>query len=178
MRELSPLRTQPKLKAVKTSLCDTHASRPSDFRVIHFSLMNTHLHLIVEAEDKGALSRGLRALEIRIARRLNRLAGRQGRVFSDRYHARALRTPRQARAALCYVILNARHHRKPNARCAWLDPCSSAASFDGFSRPCALPPGYTEDEPFTATSAPTTWLLRIGWRRHGEISPDEVPGSP
>lgn len=176
-RDLSPLRTKLKLKAVKTSLRDTHDSR-TDFRVVHFSLQNTHLHLIVEAEDKDALSRGLRALQIRVARRLNRLAGREGRVFSDRYHARALATPRETRAALCYVLLNGRHHAAQNRRRAWLDPCSSAANFDGWSRPCALPPGYMEAEPISANARPKTWLLRIGWKKHGEISPDEVPGQP
>jgi len=176
-RELSPLRTKLKLRAVKTSLRDTNDSHTS-FRVVHFSLQNTHLHLIVEAEDKDALSRGLRALQIRIARRLNRHAGRKGRVFSDRYHARALCTPRETRAALAYVLLNGRHHGARDGRAAVLDPCSSAAGFDGWSRPCALPAGYAEAEPIAATAAPKTWLIRIGWKKHGEISPDEVPGKP
>jgi len=177
-RELSPLRTKLKLKEVKTSLRDTCDSR-TDFRVVHFSLQNTHLHLIVEAEDKDALSRGLRALQIRIARRLNRLAGRRGRVFTDRYHARALATPRETRAALAYVLLNGSHHSAHRRRIACLDPCSSAASFDGWSRPCALPPGYVEAAPIAATASPKTWLIRIGWRKYcDEISPDEVPGKP
>jgi REP element-mobilizing transposase RayT len=174
-RELSPLRTKRKLKAVKSSLRDTYASR-NDFRVVHFSLQNTHLHLIVEAQDKGALARGLRALQIRIARRLNHLAQRKGRVFTDRYHARALATPRETRAALCYVLLNGRHHAGRSRSGAWLDPCSSASSFEGWSRPCALPPGYAELEPVVATASPRTWLLRVGWSKHGPISPDEVPG--
>jgi REP element-mobilizing transposase RayT len=176
-RELSPLRTKQKLRAVKTAVRDTRASR-DDFRVVHFSLQNTHLHLIVEAKDKDALSRGLRALEIRIARRLNHLARRKGRVFSDRYHARALVTPRETRAALCYVLLNSRHHAARTRGAVWLDPCSSAASFDGWSRPCPLPPGCRELEPIPVTAAPKTWLLRVGWRKHGEISPDDVPGQP
>ena len=177
-RELSPLRTKLKLKAVKISLRDTHEHR-TNFRVVHFSLQNTHLHLIIEAADKDALSRGLRALQIRIARRLNHIAARKGRVFSDRYHARALVTPRETRAALCYVLLNGRHHAAHNSHEACLDPCSSAASFDGWCRPCALPPGYVENEPFAVTAGPKTWLLRIGWRKHSdEISPDEVPGRP
>jgi REP element-mobilizing transposase RayT len=176
-RVLSPLRTKLKLRAVKTSIRDTGNTR-GDFRVVHFSLQNTHLHLLVEAADKDALSRGLRALQIRIARRLNRLAGRTGRVFGDRYHARALATPRETRHALAYVLLNGRHHSRHGSRAAVLDPCSSAAGFDGWSRPCALPPGYTEAEPITATAPPKTWLLRIGWKKYGEISPDEVPGSP
>ena len=174
-KQLSPLRTKRKLKAVKTSLRDTHTSR-TGFRVVHFSLQNTHLHLIVEAQDKDALARGLRALQIRIARRLNHLAQRKGRVFTDRYHARALATPRETRAALSYVLLNGRHHAERTRGVAWLDPCSSASSFEGWSRPCTLPPGYAEVEPVAVTATAKTWLLRIGWTKHGPISPDEVPG--
>jgi REP element-mobilizing transposase RayT len=173
--ELGSLRTKAKLRAVKTSLRGLHASRDG-FRVVHFSLQSTHLHLVVEADDKQALSRGLRALQIRVARRLNQLAGRTGRVFTDRYHARALKTPREVRVALAYVLLNARHHTaRPGAR-AWLDPCSSGSFFDGWSRPASLPPDFVDDG--RATPSPETWLLQVGWRKHGPISPDEVPGKP
>src|SRR5262249_38948931 len=76
------------------------------------------------------------------------------------------------------LLLNSRHHSGGARRGpAWLDPCSSAARFSGWSRPCVLPPGYTEDEP-TATLGPRCWLLRTGWRKAGEtISPDHVPGA-
>jgi hypothetical protein len=118
-------------------------------------------------------------------------------VFSDRYHAHALRTPRETRAGLRYVLLNGHHHTSHVRRgAAYLDPCSSAASFDGWSRPCALPPGWLPDplqigagqdvrrdsryvkaEPISATVGAKTWLLRVGWRKAGDtISPDEVPG--
>jgi hypothetical protein len=76
------------------------------------------------------------------------------------------------------VLLNGRHHAARSRGPAWLDPCSSASSFTGWCRPCALLPGYKESEPILATADPTTWLLRIGWRRQGALSPDEVPGSP
>jgi REP element-mobilizing transposase RayT len=174
-RELSPLRTKLKLKAVKASLGDTCETR-TNFRVVHFSLQNSHLHLIVEAEDAHALSCGLRALEIRIARRLNRLAGRKGRVFGDRYHARALGSPRETRAAIRYVLLNGRHHASRPGVAAWIDPCSSGAEFDGWSQPCSLPPGYKDSGGIVATASPGTWLLRVGWKRAGLLSPFDVPG--
>jgi REP element-mobilizing transposase RayT len=174
---VGPLRTKLKLRAFKDSVRGLHQSR-SDFRVVHFSLQGSHLHLIVEARDRRALSCGLRALEIRIARRFNRLTERTGRVFSDRYHARPLKTLREVRVALAYVLLNSRHHARHAPRRAWLDPCSSAASFDGWSRPAALPPDHQDDDP-ACTATAETWLLRIGWRRRGEtISPDQVPGRP
>jgi REP element-mobilizing transposase RayT len=59
------------------------------FRLNHFSVQGNHMHLVVEADDKRALARGMHALEIRIALALNRLMGRRrGRVFADRYHSR------------------------------------------------------------------------------------------
>jgi hypothetical protein len=57
----------------------------------------------------------VRGLAIRVARAVNRALGRRGRVFADRYHARALTTPRAVRHALVYVLMNpeapTRRHR-------------------------------------------------------------------
>ena len=74
------------------------------FRLVQYAVQPDHLHLVVEARNKRALSSGAQGLCIRIARRLNRLFHRSGRVFADRYHARPLRTPREVRNALAYVL--------------------------------------------------------------------------
>src|SRR5688572_21520111 len=73
-------------------------------RLIHFSTQSNHIHMIVEAENKKALSRFMAGLKIRIARAINRAMGRSGRVFADRYHPRILRTPTQVRNAIRYVM--------------------------------------------------------------------------
>src|SRR6185369_12105851 len=99
------------------------------FRVVHFSVQENHVHLIVEAEDTKSLSSGVRGLMVRIARRVNRLLRRQGRFWTDRWHGRDLEGPRQVRNALVYVLQNHKKH----ADTAALDPLSSAASFDGFA---------------------------------------------
>ena len=65
-------------------------------RLVEFSVQGNHIHLLAEAEDKRSLARGLQGLCVRIARRLNKWWGRCGAVFADRYHARILRTPREA----------------------------------------------------------------------------------
>ncbi len=110
-------------------------------RLCEFSVQGNHLHLVVEATDRRALSRGMQGLSIRIARGLNRLMGRQGRVLADRYHARILRTPTEVRRALAYVLGNRDVHRsrwgKP--RTGTLDPYSSAAP----EPPVALPDAKT-----------------------------------
>ena len=70
-KDVHPLRTKLKLRALKQALRGTHETR-GDFRVVHFSLQGSHVHLIVEADNKRALWRGIRAVEVRIARRFNR----------------------------------------------------------------------------------------------------------
>jgi len=79
------------------------------FRLVHFSVQRDHLHLLAEAAHRRALSRGVQGLSIRIARAINRRLQRRGKVFADRYHARALKTPRAVRWALRYVLLNVRN---------------------------------------------------------------------
>ena len=121
-------------------------------RVVHYSIQGNHLHLIVEAEGAGSLSRGMQALAIRIARRLNALAGRSGGVFADRYHAHPLSTRRAVANAVRYVLGNFRHHTLERLPSGWRDPLSSAACV-------AAAPGDA-----APVAAPRTWLLRIGWR--------------
>jgi len=80
-------------------------------RLCHFSVQRDHLHLVVEAANREALSRALHALAIRIARAINRVLGRKGRVFADRYHMRILKTPTEVKNALRYVLENRwKHH--------------------------------------------------------------------
>jgi len=139
-------------------------------RIIEYSIQSDHLHLIVESMDAVALARAMKGLSVRIARALNRLLGRRGQVFADRYHHRVLGTPRQVRHALGYVLCNARKHRVAPPRAGWLDPCSSAPSFPGFA-------ALATNESARVTSLPTCWLLTTGWRRHGPLDPDHVPGA-
>ena len=133
----------------------------------------------MEARSKEALSSGLKGLQVRVARKLNAIAGRKGRVFSDRFHARALKTPSEVRHAYAYVLLNSRHHAKAPQRNSFIDPCSSGLHFDGWTRPVSLRPDHVEVDPFVPIAEPRTWLAGEGWRAHTDlISPDEVPGKP
>jgi REP element-mobilizing transposase RayT len=136
------------------------------FRLVHYSIQSNHLHLIVEAHDRRALSRGMQGLTVRIARALNALWDRNGAVFADRYHARALRTPREMRNALVYLLRNAQHH---GVHTIGVDAYSSGAWFDGWKHEVAAP---SRSAPLTRAR---TWLLNIGWRRHGLIAVDEKP---
>jgi REP element-mobilizing transposase RayT len=80
-------------------------------RLVHFAVMHDHLHMMMEAEGKESLSAGLHALNVRIARAVNRATGRRrGNVLADHYHARILRTPAEVGHARRYLATNAEKH--------------------------------------------------------------------
>lgn len=101
----------------------TAARTRRDTRITHFSIQGNHVHLIVEAAGTAALSNAVRSLSIRLAKRLNRMMGRQGPVFEDRFHAHVLRTPAEVRNALRYVVGNFASHaarRDERVREGWV----------------------------------------------------------
>lgn len=158
------------LRAAYAAGCDRFG-----FRLVHYAVLNDHMHFVVEATGRSALSRGMQGLLIRIARALNALWRRRGSVFADRYHDRVLTSPREVRNVLVYVMGNARHHaaagrmvRVPQA----IDTFTSAPWFDGFRETMTVRGIETVPRPVTDAH---TWLLTIGWRRHGLLSVHEVP---
>jgi putative transposase len=103
------------------------------FRLVHYAVMGNHVHLVVEANDRRALWRGMQGLGVRMARALNRVMQRRGRVMGDRYHARVLKTPSEVKRVRHYLLTNAHHHY-----------------------------GATSADPYTSTAPvvrPRTWLL-------------------
>jgi REP element-mobilizing transposase RayT len=139
----------------------------SDFRVVHFSIQTTHLHLVVEAEGADALGHAMRALSISLSRRLNALMGTRDRVLEDRYHAHVLSTPTEVRHAVSYVVGNFASHarrRGEDVPEGFVDPYSSDAALC----PDGLPP---------PVSPPRTWLLceaeRDRRRTRGSVASEE-----
>src|SRR5712691_5304633 len=66
------------------------------FRIVHISLQRTHVHMLVEAEHKAALARGMQGFVISAARNINTVLGdgvrrRRGTVFADRYHVEVIK---------------------------------------------------------------------------------------
>ena len=183
------LRRRATYKAVREATLTT--ARREDFRIVHLSIQRNHLHLLVEADHKGALALGMQGFQISAAKHLNAAISkdrpgsrRRGAVFPDRYYAEVITTPTQARHALNYVMNNWRKHQEDRADVArtWkIDPFSTAIMF----------PGWSEygDQPFLWRGPPTydplvvyqprTWLLREGYKRGGPpISVREVPSAP
>jgi REP element-mobilizing transposase RayT len=163
--------------------------RRKGFRLVHFAIRSNHLHLVCEADDTVALSRGVQRLASRVARRLNERLGRSGRAFRDRFHGVVIATPRQMRNVLRYVLLNAHKDAARRGRAlSSVDHWSSAFYFDGFANVGPVPPapppkpGERIVEPQAPpVTAPRSWLIRTGWRRYGlidtaEYAPHSAPG--
>jgi len=172
---------------VRLALLRATRRATEQFRIVHFSVQHNHVHLVVEASDRRALSSGMSGVAIRIARYVNDLLSRRGRLWAERWHGRALNTPLEVRKAIVYVLANARKHARVPMR-AGVDPYSSARWFDGwrdFPAASGVPPPFSEaprwrdtdpsEQPTSDDFASRTWLCRVGWRRHGLIAIAEMP---
>jgi REP element-mobilizing transposase RayT len=155
------------------------------FRIVHISLQRTHVHLLIEAENAAALSRGVQGFTISAARHINTALGdgvrrRRGKVFVDRYHVEVIKTPTQARNEIRYVLSNFRKHGEDQQGMAagWLvDPFSSGILFPDWAeldgKAWMWPIRETYDP--LLVRRPATWLLAEGWKHCGPISAREVP---
>lgn len=173
------------------------------FRIVHLSIQRTHVHLIVEADHKTALSRGMQSFQISAAKHLNRAFSlkalatcrhdrrgvanamatrRRGTVFPDRFHQEIITTPKQARHTLAYVLNNWRKHREDRdglPRTWKVDPFSTGVLFEGWKErqheDVYMP--YRESYQPMVVYFAKTWLLREGWRKHGLIGFYDVPSA-
>jgi REP element-mobilizing transposase RayT len=179
-KAVGSLRKRHAYHAIRHALPSTF--RRTDFRICQISLQRDHVHMMVEASDERALARGMQGFEIAAAHRLNAAVSqgigrlRRGRVFSDRYHVRILRTPTQVRNVLNYVLNNWRHHSEHHRRetMSWhVDYFSSAPTFMRWKEPS--PPLPTRYDPLPMRP-PATWLLSVGWTKVGGISISATPG--
>jgi REP element-mobilizing transposase RayT len=190
---LAPLRSQFLFPVVRLALVRASRRAPNRFRIVHFSVQRDHVHLIVEAHDKRALSSGMRSVAIRIARYVNDVLSRQGPLWAERWHGRALPTPREVRNALVYVLANFRKHTRGALR-RGIDPYSSGVWFDGWRawRPTSgAPPPLAEPRRWRVESGTPhgdatlaardftarTWLASTGWRKRGLIGLGERPAA-
>ena len=176
VKGLSSLRNQFLVKEVRKTFAQ--ACERGDFRLVEYSIQHNHIHFIVEAETQGVLSRGMKSIASRFAKAVNRIFRRRGQVIAGRYHVQLLTSPRQVRNALRYVLLNIRKHIKqregypPPVK---IDAASSGSQFDGWRQtPETLRARAVQEEVGVAKAA--SWLLSLGWRRHGLIDPSAVPG--
>jgi putative transposase len=161
------------------------AAKHEGFRIVHLSLQRTHVHLLVEADNKQALAKGMQAFQISAAKLINAAISkkketrRRGSVFPDRYHQEIIRTPKQARHALAYVLNNWRKHREDQGETWLVDPFSTGVLFNGWKELEGHDVMWKWRDTYDPMIVwlPRTWLLSEGWRRHGLIGAREVPGA-
>jgi REP element-mobilizing transposase RayT len=178
------LRRRAMYKAIREATIT--AAMRERFRIIHLSLQRTHVHMLVEAEHKAALARGMQGFQISAARNINTALGdgvrrRRGKVFADRYHVEVITTPTRARHAIGYILGNWRKHKEDQHGLAstWLvDPFSTAILFPDWKelqdKALMWPIRQTYDP--MIVFRPRTWLLAEGWKLAGTpISARDVP---
>ena len=124
--------------------CFARSRRNRSLRLIEFTVLSNHLHLIVEADDSKALSRGMQGLCVRLAQALNGALKRRGRVFADHFHSELLRSPTRLVNAIRYVLGNAAHHYGVREADYF---CSETEEHAG------------------VLATPAGWLLQSGWLR-------------
>ncbi|HEX8107132.1 MAG TPA: transposase [Kofleriaceae bacterium] len=185
--EVGSLRRRTMYKALRDATIT--AALRERIRIVHISLQRTHVHMLVEADHKAALARGMQGFTIAAARNINTALGngarrRRGKVFADRYHVEVITTPTRARHAISYILSNWRKHGedRDGLPSTWLvDPFSSGISFPDWQelegQPWMWPVRETYDP--LVVRRPRSWLLREGWKLvGGPISARDVPSKP
>ena len=143
-----------------------------EFRIVHFSIQSDHLHFVIEADGSDELARGMKGLGCRVAKGLNKLWHRKGKVFAGRFHSHVLKTLAEVRNVLRYVLNNHRKHgfRGPATQ---PDVFSSGRYFDGWSD---FPRQYDPRHPESYVAVPG-YKIAVGWKRRYPLIPlASVPG--
>jgi len=143
-------------------------------RLLQFSILSNHVHMIVEISDNKTLHAALKSLNTAFAKRVNFLVNRIGAVLRERFHLHILRTPQEYKNALKYVLLNFAKHDGKNFE---IDLYSSAVTFNDFDlllkraeneRLKRQPWQYfvaSLDTLEAMLATPLMWLSRGGWQK-------------
>ena len=115
------IKNKQSLKLLKRAIMN---ARSHGLNIIHFSLQYNHVHLIIESQSNECLTRGMRSLTVTFAKGL-----KKGRVQLERYHLHVLRSLRETRNAVNYVLFNQQKHEK--GRYTRIDGFSSLLSVTG-----------------------------------------------
>ncbi len=149
-------------------------------RILHFSLLKDHLHILVEAQDNDHLARGMRSFGARFGKAVRKIVGGRGSVFQGRFHLRVITNPTQMRNTLIYVLHNFSKHARLLKH---IDRYSSAPHFDRWRELLGRAAGSILEELIQSCRAsavdnqrgkvdlpeflcaPRSWLAREGWAR-------------
>ena len=138
-------------------------------RVIHFSLQSNHIHMIVECRDNSTLAKGMKSLGCSLGKVIRRYCGGSGPVFKGRFHLHVLKSPREMKNGLAYVLLNQSKHE---GLIPYRDRFSSARYFYEWKKllgrrigPLLSDRRRREKSLPSYLSSPRSWLARGGWMK-------------
>ncbi len=154
------LRGPKMVAAFKSSL---QKAKKRGLKVIHFAVESNHAHLFAESGDNRDLRSGMASFGSSFGKSVRRLSGGKGSVFNGRYHLQVLKSPRQTKNAMAYVLLN---HSKHQGAKPYADDKSSAPFFGDWR--ALLGERYRVDQPRPRPeflAEPSSWLARDGWRQ-------------
>lgn len=136
-------------------------------RVLHYSILRDHVHMVVETASNEDLAAGMRSFGASFGKALRNIFGGRGAVFAGRYHLHVLKSPTEVRNALAYVLQNMAKHSRLLQH---LDGYSSAPYFDQWKtllgrHMSPILRGHRAAKLPTYLSPPRSWLARVGWTR-------------
>lgn len=120
-RYKTTIKNKDSLRLLKRAIVN---ARKMGLRVLHSSLQSNLVHVIVESDNNAILSKGMRSLTITMAKGL-----RKGRIQVQRYHLHVLRSIRETRNAIHYVLFNKQKHE--TGTCSTIDGYTSVLSLKG-----------------------------------------------
>ncbi len=144
-------------------------AKKQGLRLLQFSILSNHIHIIIEADSNKKLASGMRSFVGRTAKSFRAAIGGKGAIFSGRYHLHIIDSPRAMKNALEYVLLNDSKHRR---FIEYIDHFSSARSFSGWKKLLGLRFKNIIREQLASglfvekcLSQPFSWLAGEGWQR-------------
>lgn len=160
---VASLRGPKMVAAFKSSL---QKAKKRGLKVIHYAIESNHAHFFAESESNRAIRSGMASFGSSFGKSVRRVSGGKGSVFNGRYHLTVLKSPRQTKNAMAYVLLN---HSKQQGAKPYADQKSSAPFFGDWR--ARLGERYRVNKPIPRPdylSDAESWLGRVGWRRAGK----------
>ncbi len=146
-------------------------------RILHYSILRDHLHLVVEVVDNESLTRGMRSFGSSFGKAIRSLVGGKGPVFKGRFHLTVISSPTQMRNTLAYVLQNYSQHSNLLEH---IDAYSSAPYFADWRRLLGRRVGPIVARHSIKPSMPphlcrpNSWLAREGWKRATHVTRSRV----
>jgi REP element-mobilizing transposase RayT len=179
---IPPLRTRHILREFKKAI---QAARAFGLFINHFVLLDNHFHLIAEASSNEALTRAMKSLGSRFAKAIRKASDHnasgvglsdctrpQSSVFESRYHLHVLKTPREVRNALQYVLLNKPKHEGMLEYIDWFSSGFDFQSWRELIRPGPMIEAQLQERGLFESQGQAQVQAREGWMKAGRFMLD------